>query len=127
MSQIADITLPKVTGSTVFTVIGTQSGDDTPARWKGPGSAIAAPRLRALTRRVKNAAKSKVQINLDFPIVSTDAGGLETLNAAGHVNITIDLPDNFTEDMRLDVCANAAALFSNVIIQDLIAKDSPAY
>lgn len=127
MSQIADITLAKVTGSTVFTVIGTQAGDDTPARWKGPGSAIAAPRMRALTRRVKGAAKSKVQINLDFPIVSTDTGGLETLNAAGHANISLDLPDNFTEAMRLDVCANLAALFGNIIIKDMIAKDSPAY
>lgn len=127
MSQIADITLTKVTGSTVFTVIGTQAGDDTPARWKGPGSAIAAPRMRALTRRVKNAAKSKVQINLDFPIVSTDTGGLETLKSASHVNITLDLPDNSTEAMRLDVCANLAALFNNAIIKYLIAKDSPAY
>lgn len=127
MSQIAAITLAKVTGSTEFTVIGTQAGEDTPARWKGPGSAIAAPRMRALTRRVKNAAKSKVQINLDFPIVSVDTGGIETLKAASHVNITLDLPDISSEDMRLDVCANLAALFSDTIIKDLITKDSPAY
>lgn len=127
MSQIADITLAKVTGSTVFTVVGTQAGSDIPARWKGPGSALAAPRLRGLTRRVGSSAKSKVQLNLDFPIVSTDTNGLESAIAAAHANITLDLPDVFTEAQRLDVCANLAALFANVIIKDMIAKDSPAY
>lgn len=127
MSQIADITLAKVTGSTVFSVVGTQAGDDIPARWKGPGSALAAPRLRAGTRRVKGAAKSKVCIILDYPQVSVDTSGIESLITAGHVNVTIDLPDNMSEANRLDMVANLAALFANAIIKDMISKDSPAY
>lgn len=127
MSNIADITLNKVTGTTVFTVVGTQAGNDIPARWKGVGSAISAARLRGLTRRVQGSAKSKVQLNLDYPLVSTDTSSIETQVSVAHVNITIDLPDNFSEAQRLDVCANVASLFGNIIIKDMISKDSPAY
>lgn len=126
MSQITDITLAKVTGNTVFAVVGTQAGDNIPARLRGPGSALAAPRLRALTRRVKGSNKSKVQISLDYPQTSQIAGA-ETLVSTAFVNITIDLPDNTTEAQRLDMCKNVESLFAQVLIKDLIAKDSPMY
>ena len=59
--------------------------------------------------------------------MSVDTSGIESLITAGHVNVTIDLPDNMSEANRLDMVANLAALFANAIIKDMISKDSPAY
>lgn len=126
MSQIADLVLNNGTTNATYSVVSTQTGETSPARFRGPGSALSANRVSALTRRVKGARKSKAILDLAYPMIRT-VDGIEELIATANIGVEFSLPDVFLATDREKMAKELASLIANVLVLNLIKNDSPLY
>lgn len=126
MSQIGNLSLNNGTAAVVFTVLGAQSGQDTPASWKNGTTALNAVRITALERRVKGAQRGKTAIRIVVPITRV-VNGIEELVDTCTASIEITKPDILVGAKRVELRNLMSNVLKDATFIDMVDNDSPAY